>query len=133
LSKVKILIADDQEEILRAMVGYLGGNFDVVAAVNNGRHLVDAAILLRPDVIVSDVSMPSLTGPQAFDELTARGCHIPFVFVTVDAALVRHDMCSVVDKVDMFDELETAVQFATMGRVFTSRTASLQKALIGLP
>ena len=59
-TKLRILIADDHEECRWAMMRLLSGEFDVIAAVADGQKLVDAAKLLLPDVIVSDIRMPIL-------------------------------------------------------------------------
>lgn len=70
MNKLRVLVADDHDEMRWAIVKTLLGHVDVVGAVANGRNLVEAAIVLQPDVIVSDVSMPMLTGPEAMNELT---------------------------------------------------------------
>jgi DNA-binding NarL/FixJ family response regulator len=45
-------------------------DFDVVNMVSNGHLLVEAAFELRPDVIVTDISMPIKVGSQV---LSPRG------------------------------------------------------------
>jgi len=45
--------------------------FEVVAAVATGRDLVNATLDLMPDIVVSDIDMPLLTGPGALKQLAA--------------------------------------------------------------
>jgi len=127
LSKLKVMIAEDHETLNLTLIRWLGRSFDVVAAVKDGRSLVDGAILLNPDLIVSDVSMPLLTGIQALEELTARGYHIPFVFVTAEPVPIMRGTWSVVDKEDIVSELEAAVLSTASGGVYISHTAYLKK------
>ena len=53
-----------------------------VAAVSTGVDLVEAVLAVDPDVIVSDVSMPLMTGPEALTLLRRAGCRSAFVLVT---------------------------------------------------
>jgi len=82
MGKLRIVVADDHESIRRSLVRFLSHEFEVLDAVEHGIELMGAAISLNPDVIVSDVRMPRLTGPEAMDELNMRGIHIPFVFIS---------------------------------------------------
>jgi DNA-binding NarL/FixJ family response regulator len=99
----------------------------IAGAVTNGRQLVDAATALRPDVIVSDVSMPLVTGPDAMRELRARRLEIPFVLIGTNsvaaAELIREGAVAFVDKIDIGYELELAVFAASIGQVYFSRSA----------
>ncbi len=84
MRKLRILIAEDNETIRGYMVALLGGLFEIVRAVPDGMSLVAAAIELQPDVIVSDIRMPHLSGPRAMEELKLQQLNFPFVFVSAD-------------------------------------------------
>ncbi len=116
------MVADDQEELLRSLTWWLGRKFEVIGAVNDGRKLVNGAISLKPDVIISDVVMPHVSGTQALEELNSRGCYIPFVFLTCEPDLVGAGMGSIVDKLDLHKELEEAVRTAASGKIYFSRS-----------
>ncbi len=102
------------------MVLLLKKDFEIIRAVGDGRELVDAAIALHPDVIVSDVSMPRLSGPQAQRELKAQGYQFPFVFISSIDELFGQIACSFVDKMDVCVDLVKAVQFAAAGETYIS-------------
>jgi CheY-like chemotaxis protein len=123
--KLRVLVADDHEQARWAMAYLLQAKCDVVGAVANGTELVDAAMSTRPDVIVSDVSMPSLSGPQAMDQLKGKGTNIPFVLVSADASDKRESIqkgaSAFVAKIDMGRELLTTV-FAAAGQIDHSGT-----------
>ena len=51
----------------------LATDFDVVAAVRDGQQALDASLWLNPDVVILDISMPVLDGPQTARELKRAG------------------------------------------------------------
>ena len=124
---LRVLIADDHEQCRWAMAHLLSVECNVVAAVADGRELVDAAISLLPDVIVTDISMPVLTGIQAMDELFERGFDIPFVLVSSGISgaedFIKRGAMAFVNKVDMGHDLVIAVFSASLGQVCVSRSA----------
>ena len=124
--RLRVLVADDHDDFRRRIVTLLDPVFDVVAAVATGHELVDAAVALEPDVIVSDLTMPSLTGVEALKMLRTAGYTIPFVLQTTavqDAqGWIDSGAICIVDKVDLPSDLVTAVRAAAAGRVFLSRS-----------
>ena len=64
---IKILIADDHALLRRGLATLLGFNKDiaVVGDAKNGEEAVKAAIELKPDVVVMDLSMPVMDGVEA--------------------------------------------------------------------
>ena len=66
---MKILIADDDPQMLRALRITLGARgYDVVTAAD-GRAALDAAIESHPDVVVLDLGMPGLTGIEVIEAI----------------------------------------------------------------
>ena len=124
--RLRVLVAEDNDDIRKGIIELLDPVFDIVAVVSTGRELVDAAVALKPDVIVSDQTMPLLTGAEALAMLRAAGHTIPFVLQTTtgrhaQAWLAMGALC-VVDKFDLDADLVTAVRFAAAGQVFLSRS-----------
>ena len=60
-TRATVLLADDQPANLRCCAVCCSTEFDVVAAVADGRALVEAAARLSPDAIVTDIAMPAST------------------------------------------------------------------------
>jgi DNA-binding NarL/FixJ family response regulator len=58
-------------------------DFEVVGMVSDGRSLVEAALKCRPDVIVTDISMPRLNGIAAARNIRHALPRIKFVFLTM--------------------------------------------------
>lgn len=66
-----VLIADDQE-VIRHMLCLMfasQGDFEVCGEAENGQEAVEMAQLLRPDLIMLDLSMPVMNGIEAACEL----------------------------------------------------------------
>jgi len=62
--KTRILLADDHTVVRRGCAQILSKqpDMEVVGEANNGREAVDLAQQLQPDVVLMDVTMPSLNG-----------------------------------------------------------------------
>jgi CheY-like chemotaxis protein len=131
-ARLRVLVADDHEQCRWAMAHLLGVECDVVATVADGRKLVDAAMSLLPDVIVSDIHMPMLTGIQAMDELFQQGYEIPFVLVSAGNSgaedFVKRGAMAFVNKVDIGHDLLIAVFSAAFGQVCVSRSAEVKRS-----
>ena len=91
LKKVQILLADDHPHFSDMVENLLGSAFEVVGKVGDGRALLEAAMKLKPDIIVTDITMPVLNGIDAADELQKVGCASKVIFLTVhsDADFMR--------------------------------------------
>lgn len=61
----RVLLADDYDGLLAAWRRLLEPECDVIAAVRDGRALLEAAIALAPDVVVADLTMPGMNGLDA--------------------------------------------------------------------
>jgi CheY-like chemotaxis protein len=127
MHKLRVLVADDHSDMRWCVIRLLSEEFVVVGSAADGSNLVDAAITLVPDVIVSDVSMPILDGPEALCALRATGLNIPFVFVSADMAnletCVEAGGTGFVHKLDMGYELTRAVGAASRREFYFSRGA----------
>ncbi len=122
----RLLIADDHPSLLDGLVSLLEERFEVVGAVTNGDLLLEAAARLRPDVIITDISMPGLNGLEAVARLKAARAEVKIIVLTIhaDAAVVaeaiRSGASGFVAKMSVGDELEIAIDDVLQGRVYLS-------------
>jgi len=66
---MRILIADDDPQMLRALrITLTARGYDVTTAAD-GRAALDAAIATHPDIVVIDLGMPGLTGIEVIEAL----------------------------------------------------------------
>jgi DNA-binding NarL/FixJ family response regulator len=83
LKRPTILLADDYIAFFDVLRRLLEPEFEVIGTVENGLALVDGAIRLTPDIIVSDISMPFLSGFEALRKLIAIQPEVRFIFLTI--------------------------------------------------
>jgi DNA-binding NarL/FixJ family response regulator len=69
------------------LVHVLRQDFDVVGVARDGRSMIEMAKDKRPDVIVSDISMPHLNGLDAARILRKELRSVKFLFLTMHADL----------------------------------------------
>lgn len=126
--RATVLLADDHRQTADQLRQLLQRHFDVVAIVADGRALVDAAAQLSPDVIVADISMPTLDGIDAATLIrqVEPGARIVFVTVHDEPILVDRGLAAgalgYVLKDAAGDELVTAVYAALGGYQYVSRS-----------
>jgi DNA-binding NarL/FixJ family response regulator len=83
MNRPRVLLADDHKIVLEGLKSLLGGEFEVVGSVEDGRALVEQAATLHPDVIVADISMPRLNGIEAARQIKKADKNIKIVFLTM--------------------------------------------------
>lgn len=122
----RIVLADDNPAMLDMVFRVLEPEFRIVGTVGNGRDLIRAATELQPDVLIVDISMPSLNGLEAARQLTGEHTTARIVILTVheerefvEESLVAGALGYVV-KPRLATDLPVAVREALMGRTFVS-------------
>ena len=126
MNQMRVLLADDHPYFSEFVEGLLGPAFEVVEKVHDGRALIDAVLKLKPDLVITDISMPVLNGIDAVDELRKSGCISRIVFLTVhsDPDFVRTCLAAgaygyvVKDRVTI--DLPLAIHEALAGHIFIS-------------
>ncbi|MEZ5405332.1 MAG: response regulator [Verrucomicrobiia bacterium] len=85
-NRPKILIADDEPDMLRFIKSQLQSRFQIVEATN-GQQAIDKAQQFLPDLIVLDMMMPVKDGVQVCQELREKIStrHLPIILVTARA------------------------------------------------
>jgi DNA-binding NarL/FixJ family response regulator len=132
LRKVQILLADDHPGLLESIRSLLEPTFDVVGCVGDGESMFDAAMKFQPDVIVSDISMPKLSGIEAANQLRESGCSAKVVFLTVHndpdfvRAALRTGALGYVLKTSITTDLLIAIRETLAGRTFVSPKVSAE-------
>ena len=81
----KVLLADDHKIVAQGLELILKDSFTLVGTVSDGRALLEAAVRLKPDVVVTDISMPLLNGLDAVRQFRSKGVGAKVVFLTMHA------------------------------------------------
>lgn len=128
---LRIIIADDNQEILDWLRRTLAPAFDVVAAVSNGESALAAVARLSPDVLVSDISMPGMNGFELARKLAQSGSPCRILFLTVQAEpaylseALRSGVAGYVLKMSAGSELSAAIQAVARGELYVSSPLTL--------
>ena len=85
VTKPRVLIADDHAIVAQGLNLLLKDSCELVGTVGDGPSLVKAAIELKPDVIVADISMPGFDGLEAVRRLRREGLTARIVMLTMYA------------------------------------------------
>lgn len=123
---IKVLIADDEQDVLAVLQRKLSQHAMETRAVSRGREVLDQARDFRPDVIVQDVVMGDTDGYSVAaavrrdQELSG----VPFIFMTghelPHESLERktHELgpCDFVFKPCTFEELLQKIKKITAGK-----------------
>ena len=135
MRKNTVLVADDHAIVKEGIVNLLKEHdFDVVGAVGDGHELIDTAKRLRPDVIITDLAMPGLSGLDVLARLKAEHIDSKVIVLTMhnDADLATRAMRAGASgfllKDSAGEELLNAIHQALQGRVYL--TAMMTKAVM---
>jgi len=126
VSKVRILLADDNAAILDHVSKMLKQDYEIVAAVTNGSAVLREQFRLKPDIIILDISMGGLSGIEVARQLRDSGCSAKIVFLTVhdDPDFVNAAMGSggsgYVVKSRQHSDLVSALDAVLAGKLFVS-------------
>lgn len=84
MSKAKILVVDDNEDVRKAMSLRLGSAGYEVLTAENGKEGIKLAEEKQPDLILLDVVMPDVTGygVSMFLSENKNTMHIPIIMIS---------------------------------------------------
>ncbi len=98
---VRVILADDHDLVrsgIKALLGMIEG-VQVIAEARDGRELVALVDSLKPDVVMTDISMPGMDGISAIAEIHTRHPEVRMVVLsmydTVD--FVKHNDVELVE------------------------------------
>jgi DNA-binding NarL/FixJ family response regulator len=110
-----LLLVDDNRALLETLVEMLQPAYQVAAAMNNGKSVLERFAELSPDVIILDISLGDLTGFEVAKRLRDAGCTAKIIFLTVHEDI---------------DFVNAAFELGASGYVFKSRiSADLSRAI----
>jgi DNA-binding NarL/FixJ family response regulator len=126
MTALRLLLADDHQEMLRTLVRILEDEFQIVGTAENGTRALELAASLMPDIVVLDISMPEVNGIEAAWRLREEGSWAKVVFLTAydDPDLVEAAMSTgalgYVLKSHLATDLVSAIWRASVGKTFIS-------------
>jgi DNA-binding NarL/FixJ family response regulator len=124
------LLADDHALTLIGLSAVLQTHHDVVGTVTDGQALLEAALALRPELIVADITMPLLNGIDAAVQIMKLLPGTKLLFITMHdrpaylEAALQAGATGYVLKSAALDELLDAVNAVLNGCIYVSRRLS---------
>ena len=84
---IRVLVAEDQAMVLGALGALIDieQDLEVIGQVRSGTEALSAALSSRPDVIVTDIEMPGMSGLELAGELKRRGSSARIIILTTFA------------------------------------------------
>lgn len=132
MKHIRVLLADDHPLTLEGLRTFLEPHLENVGTVTDGRALVEAALRLKPDLIILDITMPLLNGIDAAVQIKKSLPGVKLLFVTmhvnpayVEAAL-NAGATGYVLKSAAREELLDAIKSVMSGRIYVTPSLSGQ-------
>jgi DNA-binding NarL/FixJ family response regulator len=129
---IRVIIADDHQLVREGIRALLekAGDIDVVGETGDGAETVELVQKLKPDVLLMDISMPTVNGIQALQRLKQLNLPTRTVILSMhsDEVLVREAVqggakCYLL-KGSVSDELLLAIRAANRGAAYFSPAIS---------
>jgi len=137
VERARILLADDHQEMRDLVVQLLETDFEILQAVGDGRAFLEAAVDLKPDLCLVDISMPFVNGLEAAAQLKDSGSATKVIILTIheDLDFVRASFRSgasgYVVKSRIGTDLLPAVKEVLAGRTFISSSVNFGTTNVG--
>src|SRR6202050_4117389 len=82
---IRVVIADDHPVVRDGLSPLLASvpSVTVAGVAADGREAVEAAVSLRPDVLIMDIQMPELTGVEAARQITRAAPGVAVLMLTM--------------------------------------------------
>ena len=83
-SPIRVLVADDQAVVRKGLAAFLSlyNNLTLVGEANSGAKAVNLCGQVRPDVVLMDLIMPHMEGPEAILAIREHYPHIQVIAFT---------------------------------------------------
>ncbi len=121
-NRVKILVVDDEPNIVQTLQDRLEMNEYDVCVASNGKEGLDLAVKEKPDVILLDVIMPIMDGHEMLEALRQRpeGQGVSVIMLTARSQMqdiARANACGIEDYIvkpfdlsELLEKIETVVE-----------------------
>lgn len=82
---IKILVADDHTLFRQGVIRLLEDHkeYNVIAEAENGSELIEKYFQHFPDIVLTDIAMPKLTGIQSVEEILKRDRNVKALFLSM--------------------------------------------------
>jgi DNA-binding NarL/FixJ family response regulator len=129
---VRLLVVDDHDLFRAGLASLLSAEdgIEVIGQASGGKMGVRLAAELRPDVVLMDVRMPDMSGPDATRQILAQDPEARVLALTVSSedgdvsAVLQAGACGFLAKDTPIDSLVVAIYAAASGAAWLSPRAA---------
>ena len=122
-SSIRVLVVDDYEPFRRVVCSRLESrpDFEVIGEASDGLEAVEKAQVLKPDLILLDIGLPSLNGLEVANRIRQSTPDARIIFLTQnsDRDVIRAALSTgaegYVVKANAWAELFTAIEGGPLG------------------
>jgi DNA-binding response OmpR family regulator len=82
LKGLKVLLVEDEEKLALFLKNAIGDSFYRFYVANNGKDGLEQFLALKPDVVITDITMPELSGLAMAKEIRKTNPKIPIIILS---------------------------------------------------
>ncbi|MBI2258231.1 MAG: response regulator transcription factor [Flavobacteriia bacterium] len=97
MQQYKVIIADDHQLIIDGIISLLENEneFKIIAGVINGKELIEKTKLLIPDIVITDIDMPIMSGEEAVKILRKEFPDLKILVLSMHKDLAKYALMKV--------------------------------------
>jgi YesN/AraC family two-component response regulator len=129
LNEFRVLLVEDEEVLASLLKNAIGDSFKSFTLANNGKDGLEKFLQINPDIVITDIMMPKLTGLEMAKKIRELDSDIPIIILSAfsesDKFLDAIDVGVVKYFIKPFDPDELFEYIQTLGDKLGSRTILL--------
>ena len=140
--RLKVLIADDEAKVgqlVKRLIEWDEIGLECIGIAQDGQTAYDRIVAESPDIVITDIRMPVLTGLEMIQKASEQGIHCHFIVVSgykyfdyAQKALkygVEDYLLKPIDEVELNRQLRKIVETESEKRVQTQYVDTMEKRL----
>jgi two-component system response regulator NreC len=126
MKKIRLMLVDDHDVVRAGLKAFLEsqGDFEIVAEAGNGEEAIRQAELVKPDVIIMDITMPGMDGMEATTKIRINCPDSLILALTVHddkqyfIKMLTAGASGYITKQSAVDELVAAIHTIASGNIY---------------
>jgi len=82
LKKLKVLLVEDEEKLASLLKNAIGDNFYSFSVANDGEEGLEKFLQISPDIVITDIMMPKMTGLEMAQAIRKVDSKIPIIILS---------------------------------------------------
>lgn len=82
LKELNVLLVEDEKNLAQLLKSAIGENFASFTIASNGKEGLERFLKLSPDLVITDIMMPEMTGLEMAEELKKVNSDIPIIILS---------------------------------------------------